>query len=116
MGLVAGHLRARNALGSLPQCKGAHLCGTVFEAQPPGAASAQVSATVNYIQSDRGIRYPACPFDFNGRMCQKKMADQGTGEFFCERCGKVGAVGPGKPGFAGAMHGVCAVVPPTMGQ
>ncbi|GFR50485.1 hypothetical protein Agub_g12748, partial [Astrephomene gubernaculifera] len=32
------------------------------------------------------VVYPACPHDFNGRPCQKKMMDLGGGNWNCERC------------------------------
>jgi hypothetical protein len=49
----------------------------------------QVPATVSYINSEKGLVYAACSRDFNGRPCQKKLANQGDGTFYCERCGGV---------------------------
>ena len=31
--------------------------------------------------------YPACPLQYNGRTCQKKLSDpSGDGNWYCERC------------------------------
>jgi hypothetical protein len=46
---------------------------------------------VSYINSDKGLTYPACSRDFNGRPCQKKLQPQGDGTYYCERCGGVRA-------------------------
>lgn len=46
-------------------------------------------ATITFIRNENGVMYPGCPNNFNGRMCQKKLADMGGGEYSCERCQKV---------------------------
>ncbi|KAG2491292.1 hypothetical protein HYH03_010298 [Edaphochlamys debaryana] len=52
-----------------------------------------VSAVVDMVKTDdskggpSAVVYPACPHDFNGRSCQKKMMDIGGGNWNCERCG-----------------------------
>ena len=33
------------------------------------------------------MSYPACPLQYNGRTCQKKLSDpSGDGNWYCERC------------------------------
>ncbi|KAF8055656.1 RPA1A [Scenedesmus sp. PABB004] len=51
----------------------------------PTADWVAVAGTVYNISSDRGLAYPACTRDFNGRPCQKKLQGQ-EGSWFCERC------------------------------
>jgi len=36
----------------------------------------QVAATINYIRTEN-MYYPACPKDFSGRPCHKKLQDNG---------------------------------------
>eukprot|EP00878_Enallax_costatus_P012473 GHUV01013026.1.p1 GENE.GHUV01013026.1~~GHUV01013026.1.p1 ORF type:complete len:867 (+),score=301.03 GHUV01013026.1:206-2806(+) len=44
-----------------------------------------VTGTIYNINSDRGLSYPSCTRDFNGRLCQKKL--QGSdGSWYCDRC------------------------------
>lgn len=55
---------------------------------PEGKADwVQVVGQIMFIKSDT-YSYPACPLQYNGRPCHKKLIDQtGTGEqWFCERC------------------------------
>jgi replication factor A1 len=50
---------------------------------------------VNYIrhptenQPNATVVYPSCPGVFNQRQCQKKLEDQGNGEWMCSRCGPI---------------------------
>ncbi|GAB4823832.1 hypothetical protein N2152v2_010878 [Parachlorella kessleri] len=46
----------------------------------------QVAATCTYVK-DKQMYYAACPLQYNGKQCNKKMQDQGGGSWFCERCG-----------------------------
>eukprot|EP00201_Polytomella_parva_P020560 CAMPEP_0175044996 /NCGR_PEP_ID=MMETSP0052_2-20121109/4146_1 /TAXON_ID=51329 ORGANISM="Polytomella parva, Strain SAG 63-3" /NCGR_SAMPLE_ID=MMETSP0052_2 /ASSEMBLY_ACC=CAM_ASM_000194 /LENGTH=733 /DNA_ID=CAMNT_0016308415 /DNA_START=83 /DNA_END=2282 /DNA_ORIENTATION=+ len=46
-----------------------------------------VLGTVDFIKTDgSSLVYPACPFEFNGRPCNKKLTEIGGGSWACERC------------------------------
>lgn len=75
------------------QAKAVHgYCAGVLRAPTPPPRLRrpfQVPGTVSYLNSDKGLTYPACSREFNGRTCQKKLGDQGDGTYYCERCGGV---------------------------
>ena len=48
-----------------------------------------MAGTVAFVKQD-GAYYPACPGSFNGKACNKKMADDGSA-WSCGRCGYSGA-------------------------
>lgn len=41
----------------------------------------QVLATCSYVR-DKNMYYAACPLQFNGKQCNKKMQDQGGGSWW----------------------------------
>eukprot|EP00803_Ostreobium_quekettii_P006045 evm.model.scf_430.4 EVM.evm.TU.scf_430.4 scf_430:16968-25836(+) len=49
------------------------------------AAYCQVAATVFFIRNEN-MYYPACPLDFNGRQCHKKLREESVDRWVCERC------------------------------
>ncbi|XP_066318455.1 replication protein A 70 kDa DNA-binding subunit C-like isoform X2 [Miscanthus floridulus] len=46
-----------------------------------------VKAAISHVQTEN-FCYPACPFVFNEKPCNKKVIESGDGMWFCERCDK----------------------------